>query len=1336
NHRALPFQSPILSAESNERFLLTILQSEYSNAFSLSTRQLHAGEQFDVFVDNADVLKNSDHIMLHIEAESESTSRRGLLELNIQVLKDAPSQIFDSEEYSFEMPIKMKNAIVGTLKLINGATVDGMHFTLYGSASKYFSLNPKRYNTIELLSSECPSDCPKILQRFVLMVRAQPKNEPSRSYDVPISISLTDGSGVAPKFTSVVIPLNLHEQSTMENLVIMETTNPDSDKLTFSLGSHDSIFDIDAESGILSVIDAQHLTVENLGERFNVTVAVSNGANEVDTAVVMVSLEPRTDLESSAPKFTQEVYAFAASPGSSFVGRISAGGADRDVTYRISEGSASLFQLNATDGRIFYRGPMEKNARNYTLKVIALDSSSPPQIDVASVQILIAGLGSSPAKFVHTSPVTVIVNKDVNAGALLHRFKANDDDPNAKIFFAMQSLSVFDENGNEVADPSEYFEYFRFSNEGTKDGALYLARSFKNTTLMAVHAQLTVADDSHRAEPEDRANIVIRLMLPEERVSDSKLLKFERVPKVVIVPEDIPVGSYVYTVNVKPILSHFSTTRRVTYSLSEGHRMFTVNPTTGVISTVTSLCSTGDSNVTVIANQVDSQTSAGISFLVRATPSPRRNMLRLAADSFVFNVTENSSVGTVITTAIGPADQSNITYRIFGTDSAFFRIDNQSAIYTALDVDRETRARLSAFVYALHSNDQISIIPITVNVLDENDVEPQFPNRSYAATVMENSPINTFIVKAQAMDADDSELDYSLMMNTDSAGLSSLLAVDGHGTIRNVEPLLGLEGNYQFAIIARDGKHSGASATIFLTILPTSKCQPMFAESSPTVFEIKENEEPPKFLAQFIGEVPSDECELTYAIWDGNAYVNETEFFTMKTDSGELLSRKAFDYEQKNRHSLVVAAQSGELFAQLDVEIRVVDVSDNRIELIDRIIRFNVVEDEQRGTIVGKVRANDRDVNDTIYYHLSNGDGKFDIGLMDGVLSLKDQLDRERNDSYELKVIVTNSKEAPTNDDITEDTATATVYITVLDVNDNGPIFDKELYIKAVSRTSLAGTKLLSVRASDPDLTNGVTPNGDVVVYRIDDTVYRYLDRTRQANGFVTINERTGEVSLGQAPKEFAGGVFESRIASSDISNSDIHIATSKLKLWIYDEMNVVELEIDGNAKDLQTSQVESLMNLLSELCECEVLLLGVGYGSSDGRILRQSVRAHFIFVNRTDDSIMPSERAISIVDRKAVDPKAQVPKLSAVQQAENTSRPLAETATRTNEAALLLCVFAFLLISVLIIFGLILCYHRSRFLRAKKMYEDEKIAAGCLNKSNRYKQPPPYVSPPVYNLK
>ncbi|VDM46374.1 unnamed protein product [Toxocara canis] len=103
--------------ESSESFRLTILQSEYSNAFSLSTRQLHPGEQFDVFIDNTDIFKNVDHVKLHIEAESESTSNKGLLELNIQVISDAPSQIFDSEEYAFEVPTKFKTATVGTLKV-------------------------------------------------------------------------------------------------------------------------------------------------------------------------------------------------------------------------------------------------------------------------------------------------------------------------------------------------------------------------------------------------------------------------------------------------------------------------------------------------------------------------------------------------------------------------------------------------------------------------------------------------------------------------------------------------------------------------------------------------------------------------------------------------------------------------------------------------------------------------------------------------------------------------------------------------------------------------------------------------------------------------------------------------------------------------------------------------------------------------------------------------------------------------------------------------------------------------------------------------------------------
>lgn len=65
----------------------------------------------------------------------------------------------------------------------------------------------------------------------------------------------------------------------------------------------------------------------------------------------------------------QNVYAFAAKPGESFVGQVLAQNSNGDVTYRIAEGGETLFQINGSDGRIFYHGPISKDSRNYELKV-------------------------------------------------------------------------------------------------------------------------------------------------------------------------------------------------------------------------------------------------------------------------------------------------------------------------------------------------------------------------------------------------------------------------------------------------------------------------------------------------------------------------------------------------------------------------------------------------------------------------------------------------------------------------------------------------------------------------------------------------------------------------------------------------------------------------------------------------------------------------------------------------------------------------------------------------------------------------------------------------------
>lgn len=43
---------------------------------------------------------------------------------------------------------------------------------------------------------------------------------------------------------------------------------------------------------------------------------------------------------------------------------------DSSIRYAISEGGASYFRVDERTGQLIYEGPLEKNAKNYTIKVL------------------------------------------------------------------------------------------------------------------------------------------------------------------------------------------------------------------------------------------------------------------------------------------------------------------------------------------------------------------------------------------------------------------------------------------------------------------------------------------------------------------------------------------------------------------------------------------------------------------------------------------------------------------------------------------------------------------------------------------------------------------------------------------------------------------------------------------------------------------------------------------------------------------------------------------------------------------------------------------------------
>lgn len=102
--------------------------------------------------------------------------------------------------------------------------------------------------------------------------------------------------------------------------------------------------------------------------------------------------------------------------------------------------------------------------------------------------------------------------------------------------------------------------------------------------------------------------------------------------------------------------------------------------------------------------------------------------------------------------------------------------------------------------------------------------------------------------------------------------------------------------------------------------------------------------------------------------------------------------------------------------------------------------------------------------NARVTYRVSSGDGgSLDVHPSTGWVYVKTPLDRETQDTYELTVVATdNGSPGPL-------AATVVVVVTVADVNDNDPEFDRELYEFHVEENRPAATVFGAVSATDRD---------------------------------------------------------------------------------------------------------------------------------------------------------------------------------------------------------------------------------------------------------------------------
>ncbi|KAJ7421755.1 hypothetical protein WISP_41297 [Willisornis vidua] len=525
---------------------------------------------------------------------------------------------------------------------------------------------------------------------------------------------------------------------------------------------------------------------------------------------------------------------------------------------------------------------------------------------------------------------------------------------------------------------------------------------------------------------------------------------------------------------------------RVTYRIVLGNSppLFSLNKDTGVISLSWSLSGKANTLVQLVISAQDggglqAQPNAQVNIsIVEGTVSPPV----FEQAQYFFTVPEDmpqgASVGAV-QAQNPPGHADDIFYSISSGDPhGYFSIDSASGqLRTSLPLDHESQAVLILDVQARSgSPPAYSNTRVKISVSDVNDNMPAFPSPSDSILLPEATEPGTTVYTVQAEDR-DSGVNGQVIFELVSGGEGTFSVERTLGAVRLLGALQ-YEANsaYSLVIIARDSGVPQLSSTFTLLVHVQAEDDngPIF---DTLTYRVEVQEGVPvstRFLQVRALAHDVESTALTYHLRaDGDA-----ASFGIMPESGWLYVKSALDRETRDLYVLTVLASVGGSGTGGDarktgtstVRISVTDENDNSPRLSEERYFFTVPENQASGSSVGRVMASDRDAgqNSRLTYRLLQHDPNFIIHTQTGEVSTKHSLDREQQSSFQLLVIVQDGGAPPRS-------ATGTIYVTVLDENDNAPVFlhvgsGQELPVQVeVLEEKPSGLLVASLQAKDPD---------------------------------------------------------------------------------------------------------------------------------------------------------------------------------------------------------------------------------------------------------------------------
>ncbi|XP_076854322.1 LOW QUALITY PROTEIN: neural-cadherin [Brachyhypopomus gauderio] len=738
---------------------------------------------------------------------------------------------------------------------------------------------------------------------------------------------------------------------------------------------------------------------------------------------------------------------------------------DPRVTYNLEDGTVPETNMpvrfyltpNRDDGSasILVAEPLDyETTRHFTLRVRAQNVAAVPLAAFTTVYVNLTDVNDN-VPFFTSSIYEASVMEGVEVGTLVLQVSANDLDLglNGKISYSL------------LNDRSGDYQFFRIDPEL---GSIFTEAVFDRETKGSYLLEVKSVDSWESARPgrhgqPNSDTAYVRIFISD--VNDNRPA-FAQAVYEVDVDEDVDVGATILTVSAND--GDDGANAKLRYQITSGNTggVFDVEPEVGTIFVAQPLNyeQTKRYKLHVLASdgKWEDYATVAVSVVNRNDEAPV-----FTFNEYYSSVTEEldgSPVFVLQVTASDPdkdADQEALRYSLHGqgADSEFMIDEVTGKIYAQKTLDREARAVWRFVVLATDEGGEglTGFTDVIINVWDINDNAPVFgcaPDSCHG-NVAENSPPGTSVMELTATDLDDAAvgqnavLAYRVVGSTVLSGggvMADMFTINGAtGTVSVAAAGLDREKteSYLLVVEARDGGGMTGTATATIRVTDINDHAPRFLERS-CAARISESSEPNTAVLELAAEDADagENGQLTFSVVAGDP---EQKFYMVshrQDQRGTLRLKKRLDYERpgEQRFNLTIKVEDLEYSSQLHCTVDIEDYNDHAPVFIPHFLQLPALrEDIPVGSSVAMVAASDSDsgLNREIIYSIAPESDPHSLFSVDqtGLVTVARQLDREEAAQHHLVVLATDHGAPPL-------TGTATIQMSLLDVNDNGPEFE------------------------------------------------------------------------------------------------------------------------------------------------------------------------------------------------------------------------------------------------------------------------------------------------------